>query len=747
MIAVEAASRRSFLQQAFTAGAFIISAPLGPLDAFAGPDAVPGTLPAWMPGVYLGIEPNGAVKIVAHRSEMGTGSRTCLPMIVADELEADWARVTVIQALGDKKYGDQNTDGSCSVKDFYEAMRTAGATARTMLEQAAAARWNVAPSECRGEGHVVIHASSGRRLPYGELVAAAAALPVPAPASLRFKSAAEFKYIGKDIPMVDRHDLVTGKAVFGIDARMPGMVYAAIERPPVMGQAVASIDDTAARRVPGVSQVVRLDSPAPPYVFKAIGGAAVIANSTWAALQGRRALKVAWTASPHESYDSTTYRAQLIATVAKPQKVERNVGEVEAEFARGGKSLEATYTTPLIAHAPMEPPAAVAEFKDGKVVTWAATQNPQAVQDAVAAALGIKKEDVQCHVTLLGGGFGRKSKPDYVVEAALLSRQVGKPVKIVWTREDDIHFDYFHGPSAMHLKASVDAKGKPTAWLQRTAFPPIDSLFEAGAKYGSGQTAMGFTDIPYLVPNLRVENGPAEAHTRIGWLRSVGHVHHAFAVQSFTDELAAAAGRDRVEYLLDLIGPARTLDLGKEGVTPAPAGDSKHPFDTGRLRNVIQLAADRSGWASRKPSKGRALGIAAHYSFYCYVAVVVDLEVAAGGEVKIHQVDMALDTGRVINPDRVRAQFEGAAVFGTSLTLMSELTAKAGRVEQSNFDGYEVARMNDGPFNTRVHIVASDAPPAGVGEPGVPPMAPAICNAIFAATGKRVRDLPVRRLA
>ena len=258
---------------------------------------------------------------------------------------------------------------------------------------------------------------------------------------------------------------------------------------------------------------------------------------------------------------------------------------------------------------------------------------------------------------------------------------------------------------------------------------------------------MGFTDIPYKVPNLRVENGPAEAHTRIGWLRSVGHVHHAFAVQSFTDELAAAAGRDRVEHLLELIGPPRVLVLGKEGVEKAPPEDPKHPFDTGRLRHVIQLAADKSGWASRKPAKGRALGIAAHYSFYSYVAVVVDVEVTPAGEVKVHQVDMAIDAGRVINPDRVRAQFEGAAVFGASLTLMSELTAKAGRVVETNFDGYQVARMNDAPFNTRVHIVASDAPPAGVGEPGVPPMAPAICNAIFAATGKRVRDLPVRRLA
>jgi isoquinoline 1-oxidoreductase beta subunit len=745
MIAMIPVSRRAFLQHTFSSAALVLGARLLPLEAFA-QDAVSGVLPEWMPSVYIGIEPDGTVKIVAHRSEMGTGSRTCVPMIVADELEADWERVTIVQALGDVKYGSQNTDGSCSVKDFYDAMRQAGATARTMLEQAAAARWNVPAAECKGVGHAVVHAATGRRLGYGDLVADASKLPVPAAGTLRYKTPAEFKYIGKDLPITDRRAMVSGKAVYGIDARMPGMVYAAVARPPVMGMTLVSVDEAAARKVAGVLQVVRLETATPPYLFKALGGAAVIATSTWAALKGREALAVKWSESPHASYDSTAYRASLVETVGKPQRVVRNVGDVDAEFAKGGKTVEATYTTPLLAHAPMEPPAAVAEFKGGKVVTHAATQNPQAVQESVAAALGIQKTDVECHVTLLGGGFGRKSKPDYVVEAALLSKQVGKPVKIVWTREDDLQFDYYHGPAAMHVKASVDGSGRPTAWLQRTAFPPIDSLFTAGARYGEFQVGMGFTDIPYRLPGLRVELGPADPHTRIGWLRSVAHIHHAFAVQSFTDELAAAAGRDRVQYLLELIGPARVLDLGKEGVAKAPPGDPKHPFDTGRLRRVIELVAEKSQWASRKPAKGRALGIAAHYSFFCYVATVVDVEVSAAGDVKIHQVDVALDTGRVINPDRVRAQFEGAAVFGAGVALTGELTAKGGRVEQANFDGYEIPRMSAGAFPTRVHIVPSDAPPAGVGEPGVPPMAPAICSAIFAATGKRVRDLPIRKV-
>ncbi|MGH9613118.1 MAG: xanthine dehydrogenase family protein molybdopterin-binding subunit, partial [Bryobacteraceae bacterium] len=399
---------------------------------------------------------------------------------------------------------------------------------------------------------------------------------------------------------------------------------------------------------------------------------------------------------------------------------------------------------PMQAHASMEPPAAVAEFKDGKVVTWAATQNPQAVQDTVAKALGIDKDDVLCYVTLLGGAFGRKSKPDYVAEAALLSKQVGKPVKIVWSREDDVHFDYFHSPAGMYMKAAVDEKGRPSAWLQRSVFPPIAMQGDPNAEYGESQLGMGWTDIPYPIPNLRVENGPARAHVRIGWLRSVSNIYHAFGVQSFTDELAAAAGRDRVEYLLELIGQPRTIDLEKEGLKRPGHGDPKFPFDTARLRNVIEIVAEKSNWANHKPGAGRALGIAAHRSFLTYVAAVVEVEVN-GGEIRIPRVEIALDAGRVINPDRVKSQFEGAAVFGTSIALMGEITAAGGKIQQSNFDGYPVARMSQAPSETHVHIVSNDAAPAGVGEPGVPPIAPAICNAIFAAPGKRIRELPIKK--
>lgn len=737
-------SRRQFLGGVFSAGAFVVGARLFPVEALAQQAATAGAPAGWEPGVYLGIERSGAVKIVAHRSEMGTGARTCLPMIVADELEADWSRVTIVQALGDVKYGSQNTDGSCSVRDFYQAMRAAGAAARTTLEHAAAGKWGVAAEECQGRQHFVVHVKSGRKIAYGDLVPLASSATAPKERAVRFKTPKEFRYIGKSLPLTDLDDLVTGKGVFGIDARMPGMVYAAIARPPVMGATLKSVDDAAAKKVPGVQQVVKLDLAAEPLGFKPLGGPAVIAGNSWAAMQGRNALRVEWNPGEHASYESRRYREALLETARKPGRVVRQTGNVDADFAKGEEIHEASYYTPMLAHAPMEPPAAVAEFKDGKVETWCCTQNPQAVQDTVAKALGITKDDVRCHVTLLGGGFGRKSKPDYVAEAALLSKQVGKPVKIVWSREDDIQFDYFHSPAGLYLKARVDAKGRPTSWLQRTVFPPIAMQDNPGEQYGGFQVGMGWTNIPYTIPNLRVENGPAKAHARIGWLRSVANIYHAFGIQSFTDELAAAAGRDRVEYLLDLIGPPRVIDLGKEGVSQPDAPDPNFPFDTARLRHVIELVAERSGWASKKPGGGRALGIAAHYSFLTYVAAVVEVEVGSGGEIRIPRVDIAFDAGRIINPDRVTAQFEGAAVFGASLALTGEITAEGGRIQQSNFNGYPLARLTEAPRQTNVYIVQSDAAPAGVGEPGVPPIAPALCNAIFAATGRRIRDLPIR---
>jgi isoquinoline 1-oxidoreductase beta subunit len=737
---IEVVSRRAFLGGIFSAGAMVLAARVLPVEAL-GLNAFDVDSAAWHPSVYLGIETDGTVIIVAHRSEMGTGIRSVLPTIAAEELEADWKRVKIQQAIGDVKYGSQNTDGSCSIRDFYDAMREAGATARIMLEITAADKWGVPVTECRAQNHQVLHAKSKRKIGYGELAPLAAKLSKPKQEDIRYKSPAEYRYIGKDVPIVDLTDLCSGKGIFGIDAQMPGMVYASIERSPVLGGKMKSYDDAETRKVPGVQQTVVIEAAKPPHGFKALGGVAVIANNTWAAMQGREKLKIEWEPGEHASYDSASYKQELIETVRKPQKVVRNIGDVDAEFAKGGKSHEAEYYVPHQSHAPMEPPAAVVEVKDGKAVIYTATQNPQAVQDTVAAALGIDKKNVECHVTLLGGGFGRKSKPDYVAEAAVLAKAVGKPVKVTWTREDDIRFDYYHTVSALYMKAALDDKGRPTAWLQRCAFPSMMTTFNAATTSASGgELGMGWTNVPFDIPNHRAENGPAQHHVRLGWMRSVANIQHAFGIHSFVDELAHLANRDSVEYLLDVIGQPRKIDLGARNRL-----SEKYPLETGRLRRVIELAAERSGWANKKPTKGRALGIAAHYSFLSYVAAVVEVEVDNAGRIRIPRVDIAVDAGRVINPDRVKSQFEGAAVFGTGIALMGEITAAKGAIQQSNFHDYLVARMNEAPVMTNVHIVPSEAPPAGVGEPGVPPIPPAICNAIFAATGKRIRELPLRK--
>ena len=750
MSTIENVSRRKFLTGGVVvAGALVLGVRYYPklLSGATSPRNTNADHAKLNPSVYLGIDPDGTVWIVASRSEMGTTSRTTLPLIVADELDADWKRVKIEQAIGDKRYGDQNTDGSHSIRSFYDAMREAGATARFMLIQAAARQWHVPAAECETDLHVVVHRSTNRKVGYGELAGAAAKLPIPTKEELKFKPKTAWRYIGKGKVSNDLEALVTGKAIYGMDARVDGMVYASVERPPVIGGKVKSFDDKEALKVAGVLQTVPIDPFQPPPAFQPLGGIAVIADNTWAAFQGRKKLNIAWDNGPNETYNSDAYKNELRETSHNPAKVVRNIGDADAVFAKGGKIHEADYYVPLLAHASMEPMVALAEFKDGKATLWAPTQNPQAVQDIVSKELGIAKEDVICHVTLLGGGFGRKSKPDYCAEAAVLSKKVGRPVKVVWTREDDIKFDYYNAVAAMYMKAALGANGKPTAWLQRSVFPPITSIFDVNAVYGDpAHLQQGWTDIPYDLPNLRIENGPAKAHVRIGWLRSVANIYHAFAIQCFTDELAHAAGRDPLDYLLDLIGEPRTIDF--KGVEYPNYGASldTYPWETGRLRHVTEMVAEKSGWGKRKHSKGSGVGIAAHRSFLSYVATVVEVEVNDQGEVRIPRVDMVVDAGLVVNPEATRAQFEGAAVFGTSVVRSGEITATKGAIDQSNFQDYPVARIGEAPFQTNVYIVDSDAPPAGVGEPGVPPFVAAFCNAIFAATGKRVRDLPITKL-
>jgi isoquinoline 1-oxidoreductase subunit beta len=749
MKTIENVSRRGFLKGLATAGALVLGAYYGPELLWGYPsddgrtDADNATL---HPNVFVGVESDGTVWIVAHRSEMGTVIRTSLPMVLADELDADWKRVKIDQAIGDPRYGDQNTDGSHSIRSFFDVVRLSGATARLMLIRAAAQQWGVPASECQTELHMVVHSSSGRRLGYGELATAASKLPVPKKDEVQLKSKSAWRYIGKGMTSYDLTDLVTGKAVYGMDAHLDGMLFASIEHPPVLGGKIKAVDNAEALKVAGVSQTIVIDPFKPPPAFQPLGGVAVLANSTWAAFQGRKKLKIEWDNGANETYDSDQYKKDLQETARKPAKVVRGQGDVDKEFTSTAHTFEAEYYVPLLAHAPMEPMVALAEFKEGKVHAWAPTQNPQAVQAIISSELGIRKEDVICHVTLLGGGFGRKSKPDYVAEAAVLSHKVGRPVKVVWTREDDIKFDYYNAVAAMYMKAALDPKGRPVAWLQRSVFPPITSIFDVNAVYGDpGHLQQGWTDMPYDIPNLRIENGPAKAHVRIGWLRSVANIYHAFAVQTFSDELAHRAQRDPAEYLLDLIGQPRTLNFTGVDYPNYGAAYATYPWETGRLRRVTEMVVEKSGWGKRKLGKGAGLGIAAHRSFLTYVATVVEVEVNDQGDIRIPRVDTVVDAGLVVNPEVTKAQFEGAAVFGTSVARTGEITAKAGVIEQSNFDNYPVARINEAPYQTNVYLVESDAPPAGVGEPGVPPFIPALCNAIYVATGKRIRELPLSR--
>lgn len=747
MSEIRLVSRRSFLSELAAAGAFVLGTPLLSSQADA-QDAAKEGKDTWDPDLFLSIDPDGTTRIVAHRSEMGTGIRTALPTIIADELDADWERVVIKQATGNKRFGDQNTDGSKSVIQFYDRMRAVGATARQMLIAAAAQKWKVEAAELSTDKHVVVHAKTKRKVGYGELVALAKQQAVPKKETLIFKNPADYRYIGKPMPITDLKDLCTGRGIFGIDAEMPGMVFATVARPPVFGSQLEKVDDSEALKVPGVLRTAVIAPFKAPHVFQALGGVAVIAENTWAALKGRKALKITWSKSPHDRYDSDDYKKSLLETVHKPQKVARVTGDVDQALATSATTHEADYYAPHLTHAPMEPPMAVASFKDGKVIAHTCTQNPQAVQSAVAGALKIKPDDVECHVTLLGGGFGRKSKPDYVVEAAHLSKEVGKPVKVVWTREDDIQHSYFHSVSAMHLKGGLDKDGKPQALLYRSAFPTIASTFSPQANSGASfELSMGMTDMPYQIPNYRAENGPAQNHVRIGWLRSVCNVFHAFALHSFIDELAHLAKQDPLDYLLATLGPDRKIDPSKEKAQYANYGQSqdKHPIDTGRLRHVIEKAAEMANWKDQQKKKkpGRGLGIAAHRSFLAYVAAVATVEVDENGKVSIPRMDLAVDAGTIISPDRVHAQMEGAAVFGASLALFGEITAKEGRIQEGNFDTYPVARMAEAPREIHVHLVKSSAPPCGVGESGVPPIAPAICNALFAANGTRVRDLPI----
>ncbi|XOZ34460.1 molybdopterin cofactor-binding domain-containing protein [Halomonadaceae bacterium KBTZ08] len=762
-------SRRRFLGGLAGASALVVAARWDMALASGdeqqyGAAGMPG---GWVdnPNVFIQVDPDGSVTIVNHRSEMGQGIRTSLVMVAADELGADWDRVAAQQATADQdRYGNQNTDGSRSMRHWYDPMRRAAAAARMMLEQAAANEWGVPVSECETGVHEVTHTPSGRTLGFGALANKARELDVPERRVIQLKPINEHRYIGQQAdplrkqeprttnrPMaIDGSDIVEGNATFGADIQSDDMVYAVIARPPVLGATIASVDDTEALKVAGVEKVITLDTNSQPAGFKPLGGVAVIASNTWSAMQGREALVIDWdteAAGDNAQYDTEAYREALEEAAQDPGKVIRSHGDIQKALANAEHTLEATYYMPHMAQAPMEPPVAVVQATDGKAQAWAPVQHPRAAREGLASVLGLDKEAVTVNVTLLGGGFGRKSKPDYVLEAGLLANEAGgRPIKVQWSREDDVHHAYFHALSVDRLEGGLDADGSATGWRHRTLSPTITSLFREDPEHKGGfELGMGFNTMPFDIPAIQLENPEATTHARIGWFRSVYNLPHAFAIQSFAAEMAEAAGKDHRDFLLELLGPARQIDprdIGEQwnyGEDP-----SVYTIDTGRMRNVIEHVTAKADWGRDRP-KGRGLGLAFHHSFQSYTAIVIDAEVAEDGSVTIHNADIAFDCGFQVNPERIRSQLEGACVMGIGIALHSEITFRDGEVQQNNFHQYRVPRMEHAPRQVRTHLVNNDPelPMGGAGEPGLPPVAPAVCNAIHAATGKRIRRLPV----
>ena len=750
-IKVENVSRRGVLKGLGIAGGFVLAAPVMSRHAFAAYETGASKMPHGTvvdPRVFVAIAPDGIVTIVAHRSEMGTGVRTSLPLIVAEEMEADWSRVHVQQAHGDEvRFGNQDTDGSRSTRHYLMPMRQIGASARMMLEAAAAKRWGVPPSEVKAVNHEVVHEKSGRRIGFGDLAADARKEPVPSIEGLKLKDPKNFRYLGKgEISIVDLHDITTGKTHYGSDTRLPGMKYAVIARPPVTGGKLVSFDAADAMKVSGVEKIMEVKGWPWPSKFQPLGGVAVIARNTGAAIKGRDALKIVWDDGANGKYESVAYRTELEEAARKPGLVVRKEGDVDAALKGADKVIVGEYYLPHLAHVSMEPPVAVANVKGVKAEIWAPVQSPGGTREDVAKTLGIPEDNVTVNVTLLGGGFGRKSKCDYALEAALLSKELGEPVKVQWTREDDVRHGFLHTVSVERIEAGLDRNGKVIAWRHRSVAPSIASTFEANTVHEAPfELGMGLVDMPFEIANIQCENPEAAAHTRIGWFRSVSNIPHAFAVQSMAGELAHATNRDQKDTLLELIGSPRIVDLSsvKDLWNYGEPYDS-YPIDTARLRKVVELVAEKGGWGRSVP-KGHGLGIAVHRSFVSYIATIVEVAVDDKGTLTVPRVDTAIDCGTYVNPERIRSQIEGAAIMGLSLAKYGEITFKDGKVQQKNFDDFQVIRIDEAPLVTNVYIVppGADTPPSGVGEPGVPPFAPALTNAIFAATGKRIRALPI----
>tara|TARA_B110000503_G_scaffold88628_1_gene134363 strand:- start:18025 stop:20241 length:2217 start_codon:yes stop_codon:yes gene_type:complete len=701
-------------------------------------DFIPATdSKGFHPNVFIHLEKNGNITIIASRSEMGQGIRTSLASAIADELEADWKYISVKQAIGHEKYGNQNTDGSRSVRTQLTPMRKMGASAKMMLLAAAAKKWKIAIEDCSAKNHFVVNKKTKETLFFGDLVAGASLVSVPSDDSIQLKKVEDFNFIGKTLKSVDIKDFTHGTAAYGMDIRLPNMKFAAITRCPVAFGTVKKFNKRDAEEVTGVETIFELPRLIPPTgkFFGMFGGIVVIANNTWAAFQGKTNLNIEWDLGENASFNSETFKKTLTSRVHSTGKLVPGAsGNITTAFKGAAKIIEATYHVPFLAHSPMEVPNATAWFQGNTIEVWAPVQDPQTARSELSHFFEVPEENITINVTFLGGGFGRKSKSDFVVEAVAISKKINAPVQVVWTREDDLQHDFYHATSAQYLKGSIDKKGKVTGWLQRVGFPSIVSSFKPFSEYASGfELNQGFTNNPYILENFRLENVQAEANVRIGWMRSVVHIHSGFGINSFIDELAFSVKKDPVKFHLDLLGADRVIK-----------GKSDFPFHSKRLKHVLNKTATAADWGKKLP-KNHGLGVAIHYSFYSYVATIVEVSVL-NKKVKVENIWTTIDCGLALNKDNIKNQLEGAAIFGMSIALYGKISMEDGAVAQNNFYDYQMTRMQDAP-NIHIDIVdAMKEPPTGVGEPGVPVIAPAICNAIFNATGERVRSLPLSDL-
>ena len=718
-------SRRDFLRVTVITGGGLVLAVSAP---GCGPKS--GKVSEFDPSIFVRLNPDNTVAITISKSEMGQGVRTSLAMLLAEELDADWNQVKVEQASYHDRYGDMSTGGSGSVRDLNLRLRQSGAALRAMLVGAAAKQWGVDPRECRTENSFVIHATSDRRLHYGALAERAATMPVPA--DLKLKPKSEWRLLGKDRVGVDVSDIVHGKAIYGLDVKIPGMLYASIERTHVFGGTIKSVDKTAALAIPGVKDVVQIAPVGPDINLHA--GVAVVATSTWAAMQGRKALKIEWDLGPRVTESTDSYRAAMMASMERSgSEVVNKIGDPDGVLAKATAVISSTYEVPFLSHATMEPMNCTASVKGAMVEVWSPTQDPRWAAASVAKALAVDIKNVQVHVTLMGGGFGRRLNPDFSVEAAVVSKQVQQPVKVVWTREDDLRHDFYR-PCAVHrVDASLGADGMPEAWRHRISTPSIDVWYGDKPKPGWGPNeADGAGNMSYRIKNRSCEYTLLESGVPRGWWRAVSTTHGVFATESTIDELAHVAGKDPVAFRLAMIDRV---------VVAQPPDFAEFPFDPARLKGVLQTAADKAGWGRALPA-GHGMGIACSYDHLGYAAEVFEVSVA-NNKLRIHRVVCAADSGPIMNPTGAKAQIEGAIVQGLSATLKERITITGGGVTERNLDGYKLLRINEAPLAIEAYFVETDAPPTGLGEPAMPPVAPALANAIFKATGKRLRTLPL----